>query len=50
LRQRRTVDQLHRQELFAEVFSDVVHLRVDQQNGIPFADLRSRKAKESAPS
>ena len=27
LRQRRTVDQLHRQELFAQVFSDVVHPR-----------------------
>ncbi len=43
LRQRRTIDQLHRQELFAQVFSDVVHLRVDQEKLNPCADLRSRK-------
>ena len=39
LRQRRTVDQLHRQELFAQVFSDVVHLRVDQEKLNPCCGL-----------
>ena len=39
LRQRRTVDQLHREELFAKVFSDVVHLRAKRQKQSAFAYL-----------